>query len=197
MPAWESLHGKVPDAIYTEVLKRFQFQAGHAVVWRDAITRWFTKMSSIPDTKGRVGHYPGRIEAESMQLEGYTVIDVMPWETASGGKAVICAAPQSSAQTTWDKSDGRYDIAVQYFDLLHGHSHFVLSINGHQVNQWVADDTLPSDKLNGHTSSRRTLRGVAIHRGDIVRVTGRPDGPENAPLDYVEITASQAGKAAK
>jgi alpha-glucuronidase len=34
VPAWESLQGKVPDALYAEVLKRLKFQAGHAVVWR-------------------------------------------------------------------------------------------------------------------------------------------------------------------
>ncbi len=67
VPIWESLHGKVPDATYAEVLKRLQFQAGHAVVWRDAITQWFTKMSGLPDAENRVDHYPNRIEAESMQ----------------------------------------------------------------------------------------------------------------------------------
>jgi alpha-glucuronidase len=197
VPAWESLNGKVPDAVYVEVLERLQFQAGHAIVWRDAITRWFTTTSGIADAKGRVGNYPGRIEAESMQLDGYTPVDVTPWETGSGGKAVICATEQCSALTTWDKPDGWYDVAVQYFDLLHGHSHFALSIGGNQVDHWVADDTLPSDKLNGHTSTRRTLRNVAIHRGDVVRVTGWPDGAEKAPLDYLEIAPSQAPKATK
>jgi alpha-glucuronidase len=192
VPAWESLHGKVPDAIYSEVLKRLQFQAGHAVVWRDAVTQWFTKMSGIPDTKSRVGNYPGRIEAESMQLDGYTPVDVTPWETASGGKAVVCAAQQCSAQTTWDKADGWYDITVRYFDLLHGHSRFALSVGGTEVDQWVAGDTLPSDKLDGHTSTRRVLRHVAMHRGDVVRVVGRPDEPEQAPLDYLEIVPSLA-----
>ena len=191
VPAWESLHGKVPDTIYSEALKRLQFQAGHAVVWRDAVTSWFTKMSGIPDAKGRVGHYPGRIEAESMQLDGYIPVDVTPWETASGGRAAICTAKQCSAQITWDKPDGWYDVTVQYFDFLRGHSHFALSIAGNEVDHWIADDTLPSDKLDGHTSTRRVLYTVAIHRGDTVRVTGWPDGPEPAPLDYMEIVPSE------
>ena len=191
VPAWASLRGKVPDAIYTEVLKRLQFQAGHAIVWRDAVTQWFTKMSGIPDAKGRVGHYAGRIEAESMQLDGYVPVEVTPWETASGGKAVICNLQECSAQTTWDKPDGWYDIRVQYFDLLHGQSHFALSVAGNPVDRWVADDTLPSDKLNGHTSTRRVVGDVALHRGDIVRVTGWPDGAEKAPLDYMEIVPSE------
>lgn len=38
VPVWESIRGIVSDATYAEVLKRLQFQAGHAIVWRDAIT---------------------------------------------------------------------------------------------------------------------------------------------------------------
>jgi alpha-glucuronidase len=163
------------------------YQAGSAIVWRDAVTRWFIKESGIPDALGRVDHYPSRIEAESMTLTGYTVVPVTPWETASGGKAVICNLPQCAVQTTWTGPDGWYDISVRYFDLLHGHSHFSLSIAGHEVDHWTADDTLPGETLNGSTSTRRSLDHVAIHRGDSVQVTGWPDGPEKAPLDYLSI----------
>ncbi len=187
VPAWEALHGKIPDGTYAEVLKRLKYQAGAAIVWRDAITRWFTKESGIPDSLGRVGHYPDRIEAESMMLGGYTVVDVSPWETASNGKAVICDLPECTVRTTWTKPDGWYDISVQYFDLLHGHSRFSLSVAGHDVDHWTADNTLPGDTLNGSTSTRRTLDHVAIHRGDIVQVTGWPDGIEKAPLDYLSV----------
>ena len=41
-------------------------------------------------THGRAGHYPNRLEAEDARLTGYKVIDVNPWEDASGGKAVSC-----------------------------------------------------------------------------------------------------------
>ena len=197
VPAWEALKGKVPDAIYAEVRKRLEFQAGHAVVWRDAVTEWFTKMSGIPDALGRVGHYPGRMEAEWMQLDGYKVVDVTPWETASGGKAVICDRSECAIEMTWDKPDGWYDIAVQYFDLLHGHSRFSLSVAGNEVEHWIADDTLPSDKLNGSTSTRIMLGDVAIHRGDTVRVAGWPDGSELAPIDYVEVVPSATHSTAR
>jgi alpha-glucuronidase len=189
--AWEALRGKVPDATYAEVLKRLNYQAGSAIVWRDAVTRWFTEESGIPDALGRVDHYPNRIEAESMTLTGFAVVPVTPWETASSGKAVICDLPQCAVETTWTGPDGWYDISVQYFDLLHGHSRFALSIAGHEVDHWTADDTLPSETLNGSTSTRRSLNRVAIHHGDSVQVTGWPDGPEKAPLDYLSIMPAQ------
>ena len=36
-------------------LVRLEYQAGHAIVWRDAICNWFLRTSGIPDEKGRVG----------------------------------------------------------------------------------------------------------------------------------------------
>ena len=188
VPAWEALRGKVPDAVFAEVLRRLQYQAGAAVVWRDAITRWFTKESGIPDELGRVDHYPDRIEAESMTLSGYRPLEVTPWETASGGEAVVCDLAECTAQTKWAGPDGLYDISVQYFDFSRGHSQFSLSVAGHDIDHWTADDNLPGGEiLNGSTSTRRLMAHVFLHHGDSVEVIGRPDGPEKAPLDYLSI----------
>jgi alpha-glucuronidase len=197
IPAWESLAGKVPDRTYFEVMKRFEFQAGHAIVWRDAIVNWFYKMSGIPDDKGRVGNYPNRIEVESMDLTGYVPIEVSPWETASGGKAVACEGKDScSASTTFSRPDGWYDIAVQYFDLTKGFSHYSLLVNGVPTEKWTADGALPAaaasvareQALDGSSSTRHTARGIALHAGDKITLVGIPDGEEFAPLDYIEIT---------
>jgi alpha-glucuronidase len=187
VPQWQRLAGAVPDRTYFEVLRRFEFQAGHAEVWRDAITEWFWKMSGIPDAKGRVGNYPGRFQAEGMRLDGYSVVDVTPWETAGGGKAVICSQERCSAEMTWDGADGWYDVRVRYFDLLHGESRYSLEVAGREVQEWKADWNLPGDRMNGHTSTREVVRGVALHKGDILKVTGWPDGNEKAPLDFIEI----------
>ena len=186
-PRWATLAGAVPDRTYFEVLRRLEFQAGHAEVWRDSITQWFGKMSGIPDAKGRVGNYPGRFEAEATRLDGYSVVDVTPWESAGGGKAVVCEKAQCSAEMTWDGADGWYDVGVRHFDLLHGESRYSLEVAGRVVEEWKADWNLPNDRLNGHTSTREVVRGVALHKGDVVKVTGWPDGAEKAPLDYLEI----------
>jgi alpha-glucuronidase len=194
---WESLAGKIPDRTYFEVLRRLNYQAGHALVWRDAVVSWFYKTSGIADEKGRAGHHADRVEAEAMQLDGYSPVEVTPWETASGGKAVVCDRQTCSAGTVLSRPDGWYDIAVQYFDLNNGSSHFELQVNGATIDSWIADDSLPSSKLDGHTSTRHVTSAVALHSGDVLRVVGAPEGKEPAPLDYLEIIPSSLGRAKK
>ncbi len=192
VPEWESLHGKVPDAVYFEMLKRLKFQEGHAVVWRDAITRYFERMSGIADDHGRVGNYPGRVSSGKMKLDGYREVDVKPWETASDGKAAECVdRPECSASLVWKGPDGWYNLAVDFYDLRRGESRFTLQVAGHQIEAWTADENLPDLRMNGNTETRHPVFNVALHHGDTVVLTGKPDPPEPAPFDYIEITPAQ------
>jgi alpha-glucuronidase len=193
---WETLKGKIDPGLYGDELARLEYQAGHAIVWRDAIVQYFLKESGIPDAKGRAGHYPGRMEAEDARLSGYKVIDVTPWEDASGGKAVTCyasSAPKScSAEWTYSGMAGHFDIAVQYFDLQGGMAHFTLNVNGDPVSSWTAAATLPSRRPNGDNSTRFTVRGpdgrgIELKPGDVLRIEGTPDASDPAALDYIEI----------
>jgi alpha-glucuronidase len=192
-PRWQTLHGRVDDDRYNEVLKLFTYQAGHAIVWRDAVTRWFQKQSGIPDKQGRVGNYPNRIEAENMTAEGYTPIDVKPWETASNSKAVVCnQATGCTLTTTLNKPAGSYNIIVQYFDFWSGKSHFTLDLNHKPIGTWIADDTLPparaENEPNGDTSTRITFPNITLKPGDTLTLHGTPDNSEPAPVDYIEIS---------
>ncbi|HEY9125756.1 MAG TPA: alpha-glucuronidase family glycosyl hydrolase [Acidobacteriaceae bacterium] len=190
---WRQLHGLVDDERYNQVLALFTYEAGHAVVWRDAVTRWFQQISGIPDQARRVGHYPNRVEAEDMQAAGYAPVEVKPWETASNGKAVLCKGERSCTLTAkLDRSAGRYSVAVQYFDDWGGASRFTLMLNDKSIGAWKADDTLPPARAalepNGDTSTRITFSSVALQPGDVLTLRGDPDGDEPAPVDYIEIT---------
>jgi alpha-glucuronidase len=228
---WASLKDRVDPALYDDVLARLQYQAGHAIVWRDAIVQYFLKLSGVPDEKGRVGHYPGRLEAEDAHLTGYKVIDITPWEDASDGKAVVCPLQerasnlagvkgtgfspyiQSTQQTgagrggfqpthssegmhpctaewTWTGHAGRYNIAVQYFDLQGGAAKFELLINTHPAATWLADANLPSTRPDGDNSTRHTILSIHLKPGDTIRIEATPDGPDPAALDYIEIIAA-------
>jgi alpha-glucuronidase len=192
-PTWETLRGRVDDERFMETLKLFQYQAGHAIVWRDAVSQWFFRISGIPDAQDRVGNYPNRIEAESMTSSGYISTDVNPWETASGGKAVVCKdLPICTLTTTLNKPAGTYDIAIQYFDLRSGTSKFDLLLNDKPIAHWSANGTLPpaakDAHLDGHTSARFVEHAVSLTPGDTLSLRGTPNGDEPAPVDYIEIT---------
>jgi alpha-glucuronidase len=180
VPQWESLKDKIDDQRYRQTLALFNFQAGHALVWRDAIDNWFQRISGIQDALSRVGHDPYRIEAESMRAEGYVPVDVNPWETASGGKAVVCHGPEAcTVSTTVQQAAGEYDVAVQYFDIWKGVSKYDLLVNGNSVATWAGDDTLPPAQpdanLDGQDSTRFTAHHVALKPGDTLELRGAPD----------------------
>jgi len=189
---WRRLRGAIDDERYEAVARHLDYQAGHAIVWRDAINSWFLKTSGIPDAKGRAGHFPGRIEAEAMTLHGYAPIEVLPWETASGGEAVQCAAPgPCTASTTFNGPSGPREIVVRYFDENDGASRFRVRVGQREIDAWTADDTFPTKDPNGHSSTRRVIHDVPLKRGDVIVVEGVPDGAEAAVLDYIEIGPMQ------
>jgi len=204
---WATLRGKIDPKLFEDVRARLEYQAGHAVVWRDAIVQYFFKLSGISDERGRAGHFPGRLEAEDARLSKYKVVDIQPWEDASRGKAVSClgmgsgpeAAEQAgdqdsdgprqcAAEWTWRGQPGTFNIAVQYFDLENGVAKFSLLVHGKSVAAWRADARLPSRRPNGDNSTRYTAHGVQLTPGDVIRVEGTPDGSDPAALDYIEVT---------
>jgi alpha-glucuronidase len=189
---WRTLHGLVDDQRYNEILSLFEYEAGHAIVWRDAVTAWFQNISGIQDKLGRVGHYPDRIEAESMQADGYTTVAVTPWETGSAGKAVACNRPATCTLTTKPgRPEGTYTIGVRYFDMRTGASQYELLLNGKSLAHWTANATLPpavvDPHLDGSTSMLLTVAGVHLKPRDTLTLRGTPDQGEPAPVDYIEI----------
>jgi len=179
---WKSLEGRVDSITYRDVLAQLEYQAGQAEVWRDAVSNWFLRESGIPDEKGRVGNYPGRFKGESMTLQGYEVKDVKPWEAASGGRAIECPefAGVCAATLSYSGPPGRYTIRVQYFDLNQGKDGFWFSVGDRVIDRWSSNGHVRAPKIDGTTSTRRTISGVALSTGDEIRIQG-------GPIDYIEL----------
>jgi alpha-glucuronidase len=188
---WSKLRGRVDKERFDEVLGRLEYQAGHAQVWRDAICRWFMQKSNIPDDKGRVGHYPNRIEAEDCELEGYEFTKIEPWEAASGRGAVQLREDKSKGaiRFKFQGEPGAYDVRTQYFDEEDGVSKFELFVGGKRIDQWRADNHLPTPTMlpDAHSSIRRKTSGVELHTGDEIRLEGNADAGEHAVVDYFEL----------
>lgn len=190
---WRSLRGHLDEQRYNSMLAKLEYQAGHAIVWRDAICNWFLRESGIPDAKNRVGHYPNRMEAEAMLLDGYTIEDVDPSEDASGGKAVVCHqnSKPCTASFSYQGTAGWFDIDVQYFDENAGAARFQLFVGDQLMRSWTADAKLPARIPNGDTSTRKRIERIALRPGDTIRIIGTPDGGDTASLDYIEIVPAQ------
>lgn len=185
---WKTLRGLVDEQRYQTILAQLEYQAGQAIVWRDAVNVYFQRMSKVADDRGRVGHFPGRYEAEAMTLQGYTVRDIVPAEDASGAKAVACAAGATcSASMKFTGEAGWYSLHVEYFDQATGASRYRVFVGKQMIDEWVADLRLPAMRLDSSSSARRTIAGIALRPGDEIRIEGKPDGNELAGLDYLEI----------
>jgi alpha-glucuronidase len=184
---WRALRGLIDDERYQAVLKQLDYQSGQAIVWRDAVTRWFHRASGVSDAANRVGTYPGRIEAEAAKLQGYQLVTVTPWETASGSGAVECPVQSCTATFRYSGPAGARDIAVQYFDVNTGAAKYRVKVGGKIAGEWVASDRIPTRKLDGSASSRVVITGVELKPGDEITIEGVPDGQETAALDYIEI----------
>lgn len=146
---WNSIDGKIDGARFNNVMNKLVYQAGHSIVWRDSVNEFFYNWSSIPDQLGRVHHHPYRIEAETMQLSGYKVYPVSPFETASNYTAIVTTSNSTAglAQATIAYPTGTYDIAVGYFDLYAGQATWQLFLNNKKIGQWVGNN---EDKFGKH-----------------------------------------------
>ncbi|PMD44642.1 glycoside hydrolase family 67 protein [Hyaloscypha variabilis F] len=191
---WETLEGKIDDERYEHVLFRQTYQAGHSIVWRDAISNFYWNLSRIPDEAKRVGHHPWRVEAESMELEGYMIVPVTPFEAASNYTAIITSSNTTAGTASLKLGfpSGTYDLAVNYFDLVGGSAQWQVFLNNKLVGEWIGDheDTLGhavSANLDGHTASRITFKGIEAQKGDVLKIVGIPDGTDRVPLDYVAV----------
>jgi alpha-glucuronidase len=184
---WRTLRALVDGERYAAVLARLDYQAGHAIVWRDAICQWFAAMSGVADARGRVGHWPGRAEAESMRLEGYEKTAVTPWETASRGEAITCPTDRCTAAYSYPGPSGAYSLAVQYFDTNNGVAHYRLRVAGRLAGEWDANAALPSGKPDGHTSTRHLIRTITLRAHDRIELEARPGAGDRAAVDYLEV----------
>jgi alpha-glucuronidase len=192
---WAALAGKVDAQRLAEVGFRLTYQAGHAIVWRDAITNYYRALSGITDARGRVGHYAYRIEAEAMALSGYKTVKVTPFECASNASAIQTVSNKAAgtASVVLDRvASGTYDLAVNYFDVVGGRATWQVYLGDSLVGtiRGALEDTLGkagSTMLDGHSATRMTFNGVLVKAGDVLRIVGTPDGSELAPLDYVSL----------
>ncbi|CAK7245295.1 MAG: hypothetical protein STHCBS139747_006871 [Sporothrix thermara] len=162
---WAAVRGMIDDARWQHVAFKLAYQAGHALVWRDSVCRFYHALSGIADDKGRVGHYKYRIPLAlpssrvqvqvQVQLDGYAPVAARLPEAASDGMAVQTTEGTSKGTVTItlkgddnnnnnnnnnnglvSKSPATYDVAVNYFDTSVGRASYTLAVDGVPVGTW-------------------------------------------------------------
>jgi alpha-glucuronidase len=193
--AWESLASKIDAERFGAVLFRLNYQAGHSLVWRDAINTFYHNMTGIPDSAGRVGVHPYRIQAENMTLSGYKVVTVPnPIHASAPNYQAIVTSSNTTAGTasTVLTKAGTFDIAVNYFDHFGGKAKWETYLGSTLLGSWngTHEDTLGHAQtwiLDGTSAARETFRNVRVNAGDVLKIVGTPDRLELAAVDYVSV----------
>ena len=116
---------------------------------------------------------------------------VTPGETASGGQSIECEATRCSATFRYDGDSGWRDLIVQYFDTDNGIARFEVRVGQQFIAEWSASALLGTRKPDGSSATRRIIRGIALRRGDEIRIQGIPDAGDAAVLDYLEILPAE------
>jgi hypothetical protein len=65
---------------------------------------------------------------------------------------------------------GWYTLRVQYFDQNNGISRFQAFIENQLIDEWSAAERLPTSKVDGTSSMRRSMSSIAFRRGDKIRI---------------------------
>ncbi len=101
---------------------------------------------------------------------------------SAGNQAAGC-----SATTRFEGKAGWYTVRVQYFDQNNGNARYRVKVGEQVVDEWTASNWVPTQKIDSSSSTRRSVTGIALRPGDVIRVEGIPDGGEKAALDYLEL----------
>lgn len=179
--AWESTQGLVDESRYNTVHAFLARAATHAEIWRETTTEWMQRTSGVRDALGFVGSHTGRVEAEAMQLTGYSVQTIGP-ESASGSKRIVCGVGECTAAMKFTGDENVYRVEVGYLDE-HVGSSFELLVNGEVRARWQNSISPAAAE-----AERFIVNGVRLRTGDGLAVHAMAPGRAGAPLDFVEIT---------
>lgn len=129
-----------------------------------------------------------------MSLDGYKAVVVNLFHAASDYTAVVTISKSSVGNVKLNDTfeAGAYDVAANHYGLVSGKAEYELFINEHLVGSCKGDldDSLckaGSSYLDGHSATRKTVKGIKVRKSDVLKVVGKPVSSESALLDYVSF----------
>ncbi|MEO0705021.1 MAG: NF038122 family metalloprotease [Cyanobacteria bacterium J06649_5] len=130
-----------------------------------------------------------RIEAESMNLNGYFVESN---SNPSGGQ-LLRTNSSGIATTQFLGEAGYYNIVIAYYDENDGLATISASLGGVELDEWQLDQDLGSNFISSTNRVTRTIgTQIKINTGDELRLEGIREYNEYARIDYVEFVPVSA-----
>ncbi|MEO1671602.1 MAG: Ig-like domain-containing protein, partial [Cyanobacteria bacterium J06631_2] len=132
---------------------------------------------------------PIRIEAESLDLYTYRVVDN---HSGSGGKIITLlgssALETGTASYVFAGEQGDYDVILGYYDENDGQARLQVEKNDALLDDWRLERDLPSNVGDRQTlTSRQVAVGISLQPGDTFKITGTETELEHARVDYLEF----------
>ena len=147
---WKSLQGHVDTQRFNDVLARLEYQAGHAIVWRDAICNYFLKKSGIADDARPRRTFPQSHRSRSRcNSKATQPVDVTPWENASRRQSCrLQAMRKVAAPVVQIHRQGRELHASRSSTSIRktASQNFAFLLNGQTIAQWTAARSAPRHK---------------------------------------------------
>ncbi|MGK7888250.1 MAG: SGNH/GDSL hydrolase family protein, partial [Leptolyngbyaceae cyanobacterium] len=98
------------------------------------------------------------------------------------------ATGASTATTTFNLETGTYDVAIGYFDENDGKGQLAITIGDDSLTPITLDQSLGADIPSTSNYVRKTIgQSVQLNQGDLMSLTGTPDGGELIAVDYLEF----------
>ncbi|MGB3401639.1 MAG: GDSL-type esterase/lipase family protein [Microcoleaceae cyanobacterium] len=128
-----------------------------------------------------------RIEAENMTLNSGYVIKTRDF--ASNSQHIHLTELTGKATTTFNGTDGTYNVALAYHDTSNGQATIQLTIGNNDPVNLTLDQDLSSLRPSEQNLVQPVIfQGLEINPGDEIEIAASMDGTETAAIDFLEFT---------
>lgn len=107
-----------------------------------------------------------------------------------GNDTFIIKTNTGTISHTFAGVTGIYDVYVTYYDETDGESEFGFSIDGLEIDSWIADDDLGRTTAHSETLVTRVIQDVSIIEGNVLSMMSHKDASELGRIDKIALIPS-------
>ncbi|MBE9638465.1 hypothetical protein [Salipiger mangrovisoli] len=119
-----------------------------------------------------------------MSLDGFVVAD-----NGHASNDQLIKATGSGAHVAgfgFAAADGIYNLKLGYYDESDGQAQLQVLVNGEIIDSFVWDADAGSAIVDSTSYAERELTAIALNAGDLLELSGTPNGGEPLRIDFLE-----------